>query len=148
MHDLDKEFDLKLRSALDGVEEEVPQRVWEGVSSRVGRRGTRVAWMRWACAGLAAAAAVALAVVFSGTSDLRTDCTAPARENLVAEVPDSPAMQEEDVMESASTCPHAVPSAAVRRPEAVANAAAACMEQPQPEEVIPAQVSRKLPLPT
>lgn len=145
MHDLDKEFDLKLRSVLDSVEEEVPQRVWEGVSSRVGRRSAPVAWMRWACAGLAAAAAVALAVVLPGTSECGPDSFAPVQEGLVAEVTDllTPAVQEEDAMETVQPLSQAVPSVAASRHKAIADAAPLRAGQTAADEAAPVQESSR-----
>lgn len=116
MHDFDKEFDLKLRSMLDGVEEEVPQRVWDGVSSRIGRRHAPVAWMRWAGASLAAAAAVALAVVLSGTFKGSPDSLVP-QESLVAAV-QTPSYEVEQAVvedEPQMEVPQTVSSASTRR---------------------------------
>lgn len=115
MHESDKEFDLKLRSLLDGVEEEVPQRVWEGVSSRIGRRSAPVAWMRWAGASLAAAAAVALAVVLSGTFKGGSDSIAVPQDSLVAEVQAPAAEQTEDISETEVTLPQTMSAATTRR---------------------------------
>jgi len=132
MHDFDKEFDLKLRSMLDGVEEEVPQRVWEGVSSRIGRRRAPVAWMRWAGAGLAAAAAVALGVVLTGTFKGGSDSLAPSQESLVAEVrtPEAPAAElTEEVSETAMELPLTMSAASTRRTAGRAKAEPASVAQ-------------------
>lgn len=124
MHDFDKEFDLKLRSMLDGVEEEVPQRVWEGVSSRIGRRTAPVAWMRWAGASLAAAAAVALAVVLAGTFKGSSESLMP-QESLVAEVQAPSAVtsgQEEEVSGQETEIPQTISSATTRKAPRYAHA--------------------------
>lgn len=75
----DEQFDLKIRSILDEGREEVPGRLWDSISSRLdesvhvaapvqGHTGRRplVVRLRNAGIGLAAAAAVAVSVVFSG----------------------------------------------------------------------------------
>ncbi len=63
-----EEFDLMMKSILDGAQEEVPERIWEGVSASldkaVGRKAV-VLWWRRTAAGIAAAAAVALGVFFA-----------------------------------------------------------------------------------
>ncbi len=59
------EFDLMMKSILDEAREEVPERVWEGVSvglDKAARRKTVVLWFRRAAVGVAAAAAVVLGV--------------------------------------------------------------------------------------
>ena len=123
MHDSEKEFDLKLRSVLDGVEEEVPQRVWDGVSSRLGRRSTPVAWMRWAGAGLAAAAAVALAVVLSGTFRGSSDCL-PPEAGLMAEAPAQTIREvsEEETSGPSAEIPETISSASTRRSHVISEA--------------------------
>ena len=101
MQDLDKEFDLKFRAALDGAEEEVPQHVWDAVSKRLGRRRAAALWARRGAAGLAAAAALALAVVLGGnlkggTSD---PLTAQPQQTLLAEAAETPSS---DIPETAA----------------------------------------------
>lgn len=113
MQEKDKEFDLRLRSMLDGVEEEVPQHVWEAVSGRIGRRRTPAAWMRWAGAGMAAAAAVALALVLGGT--FRGGIQSPAVEpaallaDAVTETAAGPETVEEEII------PEGIQTATTRR---------------------------------
>ena len=69
LDDLEKEFDLKIRSMMENGREEVPDRVWESVNDRLqeihaGKNRKRMpAWMRNTGIGFAAAAAVAVAVV-------------------------------------------------------------------------------------
>ncbi len=59
------DFDLMMKSILDEAREEVPERVWEGVSAgldKAARRKTVVLWWRRAAAGAAVAAAVVMGV--------------------------------------------------------------------------------------
>lgn len=148
MHDFDKEFDLKLRSMLDGVEEEVPQRVWEGVSSRIGRKAAPVAWMRWAGASLAAAAAVALAVVLSGTFKGRSDSLVP-QESLVAEAQaqSAPAEETAEAEELQMDVPQTMSSATTRKAVIREKTKSAGIEaEPKPaaaEETAPAQQEKQ-----
>ena len=66
------EFDLMMKSILEEGQEEVPARIWDGVSEgldKAARRKTVVLWFRRAAAGVAAAAAVAAGVFFNSGSD-------------------------------------------------------------------------------
>lgn len=63
-----KEFDRQLRSMLQDAEEKVPSRVWSGIESRLEAPAPRRFAWGWAVAGLAAAAALATALVFKGTT--------------------------------------------------------------------------------
>ena len=132
MQDIDRDFDLKVRSMLDGVEEEVPQRVWQGVSSRIGRRSAPAAWKRWAAVGVAAAAAAAIAIVLPLS---RSNEVVVAEQPLVAEVA-APSVQEPET-EPEATVPQGVMEAttkspSVRRPSGRSMAAV-------PEEAIDGQ---------
>ncbi len=63
-----EEFDLMMKSILDEAREEVPERVWEGVSSgldKIARRKVVTLWWRRAAVGTAAAAAVAVGAFFT-----------------------------------------------------------------------------------
>ena len=62
------EFDQMIKSILDEGQEEVPARVWEGVSEgldKAARRKTVVLWWRRTAISIAAAAAVTVAVIFN-----------------------------------------------------------------------------------
>ena len=62
------EFDQMMKAILDEGQEEVPARVWDAVSEgldNAARRKTVVLWFRRAAVGLAAAAAIAIAVIFN-----------------------------------------------------------------------------------
>lgn len=76
------EFDLQVRSMLKDAEEEVPSRVWDAVSSRIGQRKVIPVWWRRAAVGMAAAAAVTAVVFFAARPGGTVATTAP----LVAEV--------------------------------------------------------------
>lgn len=62
------EFDLMMKSILDEGREEVPSRVWEGVAAGLDKasgRKTVTLWFRRAAVGAAAAAAIAVGVIFN-----------------------------------------------------------------------------------
>lgn len=62
------EFDQMMKSILDEGQEEVPAHVWDAVSEgldNAARRKTVVLWFRRASVGIAAAAAIAIAVIFN-----------------------------------------------------------------------------------
>ncbi len=66
------EFDLMMKSILDEAREEVPGRVWEGVSSglaKAARRKAAVLWWKRSAIGAAAAAAVILGVFLTPEDD-------------------------------------------------------------------------------
>lgn len=66
------EFDLMMKSILEEGQEEVPARIWDGVSDgldRAARRKTVVLWFRRAAAGVVAAAAVVAGVFFNSGND-------------------------------------------------------------------------------
>ena len=87
-HDDINEFDLQMRSILEGGQEEVPAGLWEGVSAgldKVARRRKAALWLRYSGIAVAAAAAVAVGFVFnrSAESDF---VPASASEGLIAVV--------------------------------------------------------------
>ena len=65
------DFDLQLRSILEDAEVRPSRRVWRAVSARLdadaGAAASPWGWMKWAGMSLAAAAAIAAGVFFSGT---------------------------------------------------------------------------------
>ncbi len=66
------EFDLMMKSVLGEAQEEVPERVWEGVSAgldKAARRKVVALWWRRAAVGVAAAAAVVLGVFLVNHDD-------------------------------------------------------------------------------
>ena len=91
----DEKNDIDFRSILEGAEEEVPARVWEGVSAGLDKaaRGKVVAlWFRRAGIGVAAAAAVA-AVMLVLPTDNGADIVSEADgSDMIAVVENDPAI--------------------------------------------------------
>ena len=93
--DLEKDFDLQIRSMLSEAREEVPERVWSAVSERIGSpKAAPVPWWRWAV-GVACAAALASVVVFSGISG-SPEAVAPAPV-AIAEVAEAAESSQEQI---------------------------------------------------
>ncbi|MDE6870874.1 MAG: PorT family protein [Bacteroidales bacterium] len=92
----DTDFDLRIREILDSAEEEVPAHIWDAVETRLDEidasRKRRIipVWLRNAGFVSAAAAAVALALVLTGT--FRNN--APAGQDDMFAVIESPKPQE------------------------------------------------------
>ena len=95
-HDDINEFDLQMRSILDGGQEEVPAGLWEGVSAgldKVARKRKVVLWLRNSGIAVAAAAAVAVGVVFNHGSE--SDIVpAAGSEELIAVVKDTDSKED------------------------------------------------------
>lgn len=71
-HDDINEFDLQMRSILEGGQEDVPAGLWEGVSAgldKVARRRKAALWLRYSGIAVAAAAAVAVGFVFNRSAE-------------------------------------------------------------------------------
>lgn len=88
MSDFDEnKFDREIRSLIDGVEEEVPDRVWDALSERLGRtvaapkRKPVLPWLRYG--GIAAAAAAVALGIFFGVGETGQE---PVTGNAVAVV--------------------------------------------------------------
>lgn len=80
-----RDFDEQVRSLLGNAETEVPDGLWESISSRIPAKPVRTpATWRWAGVSLAVAAATALALVLGGTFGDRRPVT-PTDEVLVAQ---------------------------------------------------------------
>ena len=95
MHDDMDKFDLDVKAILESGEEQVPPHVWEAVSAKL-PAGGRVAAPWWRVAGLSlAAAALALAVVFSGIFRPASD-PAVSEGPVLAELSDAPSLRGED----------------------------------------------------
>ncbi len=98
--------DLMMRSVLEGAEEEVPARVWEGVSAGLDKavRVKVVAlWFRRAGIGVAAAAAAVAAVLMVHPGQSGMDIV-PDSEDMIAVVESKPAAgTPEDVTDLAAT---------------------------------------------
>jgi hypothetical protein len=103
-HDNISEFDLQMRSILEGGQEEVPAGLWRGVSAgldKAARRRKASLWFRYSGIAVATAAAIAVGVVFNhGTdSDL---VPAEGSEGLIAVVENTDTnseMMQEDAPE-------------------------------------------------
>jgi len=90
----DKKFDLELRAVFENAGEEVPGHVWDAVEKRldkIGRRRIFPIWLRNTGYSVAAAAAILLTLVFTGTFNTRTGQT-PTDEMIAVVAPqhDSP----------------------------------------------------------
>ena len=123
-----EDFDLQVRSMMDQAQEPAPAGAWEAISSRLDAlaaaglqsaaseapatavaRPVRRVWY-WAGAALAMAAAIALGIFFTGTSDKNSDLiNISSGEGLVAqevtpvaETPAAPEAQAETTVEAAS----------------------------------------------
>ena len=80
MRNEDRQFDLKIRSIMENGKEEVPDRVWDAVQQRLSaleyssaergkpQRRTAMSRLIYVAAGMAAAAAIAAALIFTGPS--------------------------------------------------------------------------------
>lgn len=80
MRNEDRQFDLKIRSIMENGKEEVPDRVWDAVQQRLSaleyssaergkpQRRTVMSRLIYVAAGMAAAAAIAAALIFTGPS--------------------------------------------------------------------------------
>lgn len=94
------EFDQMMKSILDEGQEDVPARVWDAVSEgldNAARRKTVVLWFRRAAVGVAAAAAIAIGVIFNTKPE--TGLVPAAGESGLIAVVES----EEDVIEEIAT---------------------------------------------
>ena len=138
MQNDNEKFDLLVRSLMQDAEEPVSPRVWEGVSAGLDSRKRRPVFV-WYAAGLAAAAALVLGVVLSGTHNSNL----PIHIDNVALVPSVPedkispgeGFGRVDIDAPArllaeNTVPAAVPAAAADRPGTVE----ALLSASRPEE--------------
>jgi len=105
-----EDFDLQIRSSLEGAEEQVPSRIWSGISSRLDAIDAAKAPVHskknwgWAAAGMAVAAALATGIFFKGTSDHNSNLINNNENGLTAlvdpvlsAVPETPATEESDL---------------------------------------------------
>lgn len=92
------EFDRMVKSILDEGREEVPAGVWEAVSEGLDKAAqgkTVVLWWRRAAAGVAVAAAVAIAVIFNSRPE--TDLVPAAGDSGLIAVVEPETVVEEDI---------------------------------------------------
>lgn len=92
----DEKFDLEIRSILEGGKEDVPDHLWAAIESRLeeipatagyGRRRIVPAWLKKTAAVTSAAAAIAVAVIFSRIADDSTSGTL-AEETIAVVTPE------------------------------------------------------------
>lgn len=142
-----EDTDTLLRSILSQAEEEVPERVWEGISKeldridRVNARRPVVLWFRRSAIAAAAAAAVAVGV-FMNRGDSRDFVPAPAGSDMIAVVEKTPAapvleeVQAEITEEvSAEVSRNATPVLLADAEDEVAKAKQVIIEEEKPAEV-------------
>lgn len=101
-HDDINEFDLQMRSILEGGQEEVPAHLWDGVSAgldKAARSRKASLWLRYSGIAVAAAAAVAIGFVFNRSAE--TDLVpVGGPEGLIAVVEETDKTMPEDGVES------------------------------------------------
>lgn len=142
-----EDTDTLLRSILSQAEEEVPERVWEGISKeldridRVNARRPVVLWFRRSAIAAAAAAAVAVGV-FMNRGDSGDFVPAPAGSDMIAVVEKTPAapVLEEVQVEiteefSAEVSRNATPVLLADAEDEVAKAKQVIIEEEKPAEV-------------
>lgn len=92
-----EEFDLMFRSAFEDAREQVPESVWNAVSSRISARRRIIAFTRWASAG-AVAAAAALALIFAvGRPSAGTVQEVYTPQNAVVAMAETPQLPQEEL---------------------------------------------------
>lgn len=101
---VDIQEELQVRAILEGAQEEVPERVWEGVAAGLEQaaQGKKLAlwWRRAGIAGAAAAAVVAAVLLLHPTSN--QDIVSPD-EGLIAVVEQTTVQESEDYMPEQKT---------------------------------------------
>lgn len=134
---LDREFDLLIRSKMADVEEKVPSRVWNAIDSRLGK--PKAAW-GWKETGicLAVAASVLLAVILSGTFSSRTITTdTEITSSALAQTVDTTEPEVQVTVEASQTEMSAAPAPVMAgktpKPEAVTPAATVSTDKPYEE---------------
>ena len=97
------EFDLQIRSIMENCQEDVPGRVWDGVSAgldKAARAKVVSLWFRRAGLSVAAAAAVVAGFIFID-SENATDLVSPVSDELIA-VTNEPVVIRPEVVEESS----------------------------------------------
>lgn len=142
-----EDTDTLLRSILSQAEEEVPERVWEGISKeldridRVNARRPVVLWFRRSAIAAAAAAAVAVGV-FMNRGDSGDFVPAPAGSDMIAVVEKTPAAPVLEEVQAEITEEFSAEVSRKATPALLADAEDAVAEARQIlEEVKPVEVS-------
>ena len=160
-----KEFDQLLRSRLADAEVKPSRRVWKGVSARLAADAEPVAspwgWMKWAGMSLAAAAAIAAGIFFSGTrTSIPTNNYSQEQAIALAQTgevsgapmdvaaPEAAPVNEAGSPATAAVSRKAVRSSATQRPGVSPAATAQAGEQPAPETTasLPADRPQETPV--
>ena len=147
----DDRFDLKIRSVLENGREEVPDEIWDRIQARLDRpadsavSGTKtrkvLIWLRNAGTGLAAAAAVAFAVIFSGLFDQKQQPAERYAEPIaVVGRPEAPHHGQDSIndMLIAQALPEEIPEIRDLQTDRNARIDSRETEQPSPEEIMSA----------
>ena len=122
-----EEFDLMFRSAFEDAQEQVPESVWNAVSSRISARRRIIAFTRWASAGAVAAAAALALILAVGRPSAGTIQEAYAPQNGVVAMEQTPQLPEEEVVAIVPQTPSG--KAAKAKPSAVPSADAADVKE-------------------
>lgn len=160
-----KEFDQLLRSRLADAEVKPSRRVWKGVSARLAADAAPVAspwgWMKWAGMSLAAAAAIAAGIFFSGTrTSIPTNNYSQEQAIALAQTgevsgaptdvaaPEAAPVHEAGSPATAAVSRKAVRSSATQRPGVNPATTAQAGEQPAPETTasLPAEQPQEAPV--
>ena len=160
-----KEFDQLLRSKLADAEVKPSRRVWKGVSARLAADAAPVAspwgWVKWAGMSLAAAAAIAAGIFFSGTrTSIPTNNYSQQQATMLAQTgevagaptdvaaPAAAPVHEAGSPAAAAVSRKAVRSSATQRPGVSPAVTAQAGEQPAPETTasLPADQPQETPV--
>ena len=128
--------DLMMRSILNGAEEEVPARVWEGVSAGLDK-AARMAWLRRIGFGAAAAAAVTAVLLVQPVDDGVMDIVTVSDDLIAVVEPD-----EVDAPESAddAVAPQTLVEQATYMAQATTSAVRPAKPAMRSETVVPSEI--------
>ena len=134
-----EDTDLMIRSILENGQEEVPARVWDGISEgldRAARRRRVVLWLGRSAAAVAAAAAVAVGVMLDWHD---TDITYPASDSSMIAVIEDHGNETEmlvaEAKEAAAPVPAKAERPAITAQEAIEDASEVAEEAPATKEM-------------
>ena len=145
-----KDFDLQLRSMLEDAAVKPSRRVWKGISARLDPAPSPAAgawgWMKWAGVSLAAAAALAAGIFFSGTQTSIPTINHNQEQALLAQAAEPAGAGSETPAPAVAATEDAVqPAASLPAPRNAAVRQAAGQTAGIPETAAPAQ-SEELPV--